>query len=1534
MKGTVHQKVDAVPLESHGDGPMWNLLFLLIYICIVGNYWAFSQYSYYSKSPINNVIVVKDKIYVGAVNELSLLSRDSLSRLAFVSTGPLRDSPLCSHDGSSCLKDAVLRDTDNHNKVLQVLPNGLLHCGSVRQGICSLHSLRNLTLTSSNDIPVASNTASASTVSILLPDSRLVVAASHSSDSPYRDPFPAVALREPPDYLVANSGSLEGEAAVFIRAEFRSSFPVRYLKAFRHQHFVYIAAIQAEETRQARAPMVTKLARFCDNDTRFVSYSEIELQCRAEDNSNYPLMTSIYLQGEYLIGSFTSELNPKRSALCIFSMQRIKLTFWYNIDRCRGGTDSIGLPHVGRDSKCINKSRVPLDEDTCELGVGGSIEAVEMAVLEMDGIVTSLGGMIEPPILLAGMNDGQIVLIKSSQLSQLEEYGRRNVGDKLMGTRVNTVQVVGVNILASLPNGPLTYGDGSCDNNLIITAQCIHLIYVVYPLPVLFWRGQLCLILLPLSTCHTYMTCTSCLMSFDPLCQWCHSKGVCTTSAQCPTVTLSLCPLENGPPVPSQLSIDENVNINIPIKHLPQPDGFSYVCHFGSSSSAAVWKEDRVLCPSPTGLVPTTEDHPILLSLSTSLSSYHIVEYNYTVYDCGKFTVGIVIGVRKQEHVQEMGSAMELVDLVKVIICIYYHFNATHFKDKASECVRIDTSFQTEILVPNGKLSELSFPVFHLDYLPKEEEYTCRTFIDGRSLSSTARIGKSSVTCESLLLSFSEAVANITIPLEFVHKQEVIDTTKLVVFECAYLASDCSSCISISPIWGCSWCDGKCSHQCPIASFYPSTGPVEGGTVITIIGRDLGTSMEDVQDRVWVAGSRCKVKSYEISKKIICRLEKGTSSGPVRVAVGRSSSRTAESEQLFSFVKVSLFSAYPLYGPVSGGTKVTLYGQNLNSGFDTNIMIGDIPCISVQRNSTSSLNCIVMRSNSVRKIPNIDISIDDATVSLATNFEFRPDPTIISLYPSSSFQSGGRMITVVGANFDSVLSSRLFFVSSPAPPSELVSTLSTCQIHNSTIMFCLTPKLLPSPKTRTVYSSYSVGFAMDNVTSVRNLGHRIQMRIVPDPEFKPFTGIRIHQGDQALILDGEYLDLAAEVQDYKIFIGSERCYGTVVNSKQLVCSGPMTQPKATDENGTPIAGDLPPVVVSIGRVRAELGLIEYADTIDTLKLWVLVVSTIGALVVLLILLALLWKKRRNERERDYKKIQMQMEHLESNVRKECKQAFAELQTSMMPCGPDDYEGLDVVPFSDFVFRLLWSDGGPSISPSLYASTLPVTLAQFDTLLSSKQFIFALVETAESDPSMSPCEKTLLSSLLIAVLLRNFQYCTDIVLSLLKAHIAKSVHALKYQTERGPVDAVSGNARYTINEAKLLRETVETTILDCYVMNLDGHGPFTVRVIGCDTVTQAKKKTYAGPVRLRCVVLEENVNWDEFGIHKKRKEKHSVSRNFVLEWQCPSRGNVLLQDWSGSSTQKGVRRLNTLSHYGITHNALLVMVPASTFGYRS
>ena len=160
--------------------------------------------------------------------------------------------------------------------------------------------------------------------------------------------------------------------------------------------------------------------------SRFVSYSEIELQCRGEDNTNYPIINAVVQTGDKLIASFATSPTSRKSSICVFSMQKVKLTFWYNVDRCRSGTDSIKLPHIGRDTKCVNvsierwdqfqvslifqKAHIPLDEDSCELGVGGSIELVEMATKEIHARVTSLMA-VDQKSIFAGTSSSQIVMV-------------------------------------------------------------------------------------------------------------------------------------------------------------------------------------------------------------------------------------------------------------------------------------------------------------------------------------------------------------------------------------------------------------------------------------------------------------------------------------------------------------------------------------------------------------------------------------------------------------------------------------------------------------------------------------------------------------------------------------------------------------------------------------------------------------------------------------------------------------------------------------------------------------------------------------------------------------------------------------------------------------------------------------------------------------------------------------------------------------------------------------------------------------------
>lgn len=194
---------------------------------------------------------------------------------------------------------------------------------------------------------------------------------------------------------------------------------------------------------------------------------------------------------------------------------------------------------------------------------------------------------------------------------------------------------------------------------------------------------------------------------------------------------------------------------------------------------------------------------------------------------------------------------------------------------------------------------------------------------------------------------------------------------------------------------------------------------------------------------------------------------------------------------------------------------------------------------------------------------------------------------------------------------------------------------------------------------------------------------------------------------------------------------------------RLLCRAPRAQPAPMDDAGVDMRDGRALVVVRIGRVRVELGPLQYADAASggtdahgtqsggwlwTRRAGIGMLGTLCALCALLAALAWAWRRRQGEHERTYRRIQMQMEQMESQVRTECKQvrykcgictycmcvvlrctnmgniilyctvcivkAFAELQTDVLAeldGGVDDGAGIPLLERREFVSRLLFRD---------------------------------------------------------------------------------------------------------------------------------------------------------------------------------------------------------------------------------------------------
>uniref|UniRef100_A0A1I8ESS9 Uncharacterized protein n=1 Tax=Wuchereria bancrofti TaxID=6293 RepID=A0A1I8ESS9_WUCBA len=103
-----------------------------------------------------------------------------------------------------------------------------------------------------------------------------------------------VSTHEPPNYDIIGGRSLEGEATVHIRAD---RFYVHFIAAFFHDHYVYYLKQPDFDNRAAAALLVHNV-----------------------------------------IVAFTDECQHS-AIIYVCKMQKIKLTFWCNIDRCRIGTN-------------------------------------------------------------------------------------------------------------------------------------------------------------------------------------------------------------------------------------------------------------------------------------------------------------------------------------------------------------------------------------------------------------------------------------------------------------------------------------------------------------------------------------------------------------------------------------------------------------------------------------------------------------------------------------------------------------------------------------------------------------------------------------------------------------------------------------------------------------------------------------------------------------------------------------------------------------------------------------------------------------------------------------------------------------------------------------------------------------------------------------------------------------------------------------------------------------------------------------------
>ncbi|XP_051281135.1 plexin-B1 isoform X2 [Dicentrarchus labrax] len=1638
----------------HGKALNSTLLLLLILIIFTTahghSYPRFSR----NDTEFQHLVLHPDPsvgtVYVGARDHLFQLDgSDGLRLDQEETTGPVSDSKDCLPPVTE-LNCPQARRTSNHNKLLLVDPKALelITCGSIHQGTCqkrSLASIKKVLFSTERPVDtqyVAANDPSVSTVGLVVGlrgGERTVMFVGRG----YTASHPPISTR----HLSSEPIFSYEETAKLAVAGRLSEYDHHFVMAFTRRTYVYFLFYR-RDIKSTLREYRTYAARVCLDDTSYYSYVEVPLVCRSPSSPSrtYNLLQAAQVgqgvgrEGEDLLGVFSTRVGSTNnspldaSALCVYPLDELDRHINSTRDLCYTqdgrveGRGEVAYIEYEVKSSCANlpmntlkayacgsdhtpspmASREPLEAKAVWHTSAARLTAVAVSVRQGHSIA------------FLGDSKGTLHKVYLGQDGQVEVYANM------------TIQ----------PNSPI-------NSDLLLDQNGAH-IYIMTKTTV---EKR------PVAECGDHLDCQSCLSAKDPYCGWCVLEGRCGQRWECQRGSEQGQWLWSFNQMQQCLSIQhlslynisrgEKTDITVSVEGLPSlGKGEAYSCFFQDTESPASLTNTGVTCSTPdaSSLPPIGHgDEFVMVTLSLRFINVTVAETEFTFYNCS--LVQQLSGRRPCQGC--VSSRWGCNWCIHQHVCTHKHTcsqGVTIYNQNECPCVE---RVQDSSLLPVNVERKVTLVGQHLNLFQDESlDYECVLDVENQSVVVDASVEPDAtqqtlffITCQPHQYAYSSKMEEYAAMINVRRKNNfLIDSAEdlyVTLFNCSVGRSDCSRCRTADPKYGCVWCGGAASSRCvyqdsctdeiqrtcpaPVIHFLdPVSGPVEGGTVVTISGSNLGQRAEDIQNSVTVAGVPCSVihSRYEVSSRIVCETTSsgGEKSGQASVKVRGGG--LGLSAQIFRFQNPVLSSIFPQRGPKAGGSSLTIRGRRLRTGHpsEVSVLIGGVPCV-VLNIQEDQISCLTRGSNRTGE-HGITVRFGGAERHLqGLVYHYTPNPNITMAAPSKSFLSGGRIIRVSGQNLDVVQEPKMRVTLSPPdtlPPRRRrgidrrngvslskgrdhrgalkrwrrivpeadcpEGTLchvkqyeSRCTVNSSSLITCPTPAVGSEARRARV----KVHFLLDSLHFDFSAAGNEAFSYEPNPQLYPLNQNDPnkpyhHKPGSIISVEGENLDLAIYKHEVEARIGEGVCSVKTLTHNHLYCEPPAQQPSVIAGNKQDGMDSLPEFTVKMGNLNFTLGRVQYdSQAQSTFPLEAQVGVGVGASIVALIVLiiVLIYRRKSKQAMRDYKKVQIQLENLETSVRDRCKKEFTDLMTEMMDMSSDLVgSGIPFLDYRAYAERIFFPGHQESPLrrdldvPESRRQTVEQGLVQLSNLLNSKLFLTKFIHTLEVQRTFSPRDRAYVASLLTVALHGKLEYFTDILKTLLndlvEQYVAKNpklmlrrtesvveklltnwmsiclftflresagesfymlFRAIKHQVDKGPVDAVTGKAKYTLNDNRLLREDVEyrTLTLNVVMPAAAASGGTTTqtvpaKVLDCDTITQVKEK-----------LVEQTWKGTSFS-----QRPHIDSLH--LEWRAGVAGHLILSDEDLTSVVQGSwKRLNTLQHYKVPDGATVALVPRNT-----
>uniref|UniRef100_A0A673JF47 Plexin-B1-like n=1 Tax=Sinocyclocheilus rhinocerous TaxID=307959 RepID=A0A673JF47_9TELE len=1512
-------------------------------------------------------------VYVGAVNVLYHLSPD-LQLLTWGKTGPKLDSPDCLPpiDPTDCTQAET---TDNTNKLLLLEeikggdPLSLIVCGTVLQGICEKRSLENVSqVLYKTDNPVdtqyvAANNPRVSTVGVVVEQKGvllMLVGRGYTSKGP--GGIPPITMRRLTPVARHSAPAFSHEELGKLVVGSYSEYNNHFVKAFHHNNYVYF--VFSRRDMWGKREYRTYVSRLCAGDPNFYSYVEVPLSCGGRYNLAQAAVLGYYREQPALfvamaMGQASTPTPTDRTALCVYKVEEL--------DKALHGAQLLCYTQEGKDannkekayieyevsSSCLKLPQDSLNEYPC----GG--EHTPSPIASAIALEATPAFTWTPPItaVTTATEVGHTIVLLGDKNGRLHKVFLHANGT---GTKYDTVEVD-----AESPIYADLLLDSTKQNVYVLTERKVTKLHVAQCEKhldchsCLSNRDPYCGWCSLEGRCTRKMDCAR----HAQLHHWIWSYG---RERQCVSIE-SL--------HPSIQSREEQTQVSFTVLQLPVlSKDESLSCAFGSlAAQPAVVMENRITCqsPAPEQLPPSPpgNDH-VSVRMALRFGDVTISHTNITFYDCkavgrlnatspcmacvssmwpchwcvkdelcthdkscprqhviynSRVSVRPLISPRtvngvttspdtysdlfslSQGQIKTWRSSLVTVLYLLVVsslrlicVCVTVQlYDCSVGQSDCSQCRAVAGNYgcvwcadETPGCVYNQSCTSGTMDTCPPPLITEVEPLTGP--LEGGILLT--------IQGSNLGQSFQDIQAGVTVagvtcrPLPEAYRISTRYNSSVKITASANVTAG----PVVITVRGSEKGESQqtFSYQNPqLSRIVPEKGPLAGGTMLTVHGSQLLTGQRTEQSSDQIAGLQAFLVS---DTRLICRTSHSNQTGrvPVKVVFGKAE-RILDSV-LFSYMEDPVITdATPTESFYGGGRLIYVTGQNLN----------------VVQQPKMSVSYEPRERSEVRRRRYTHVSVRNPLVTVKQ---------CSSAYVSFCLQ-----------------------------------IQELCTNVTSERMICKSPTV--EPKSRIV----RVWFEMDNVHIDFHTIKNKPFTYHPNPDLFQLnsesrgTPIRFKPGG-VLAVEGKGLTLAMNRDEVVARLGDKECVVKTLDNTHLYCEPPEEQPLALDDS------DLPRLKVLMGSLAFDLGPVQYDNDLHSpVPLAAQIGLAAGAAVVVLIVLVIILMYRRKSKQalRDYKKVLVQLETLEINVGDQCRKEFTDLMTEMMDLSSDvGGPGIPFLDYRTYAERVFFpgQKGAPLSQnldlPDSRRQTVEQGLGQLNNLLNNRLFLIRFIHTLEVQQSFSQRDRGYVASLLTMALHDKLEYFTDVMKTLLgdlvQQYVAKNpklmlrrtetvmekmltnwmsiclysflkevageplyklYRAIKYQVDKGPVDAVTGKAKRTLNDSHLLREDIEYCSVTLTVLVKSGVEvqPCPVKVLDTDTITQVKDK-----------ILDQIYKGAAFS-------QRPAADSLDLEWRSGQAGHLTLSDDDVTAIIQGRwKRINTLQHYKVPDGATVALVPRS------